>query len=378
MLPFVAKSRDAQLFQAVLSLAGDLSLPAVLRKMVESACQLTGARFGALGVIGDDGALSDFITVGLTEDQVAGIGEYPHGRGILGLLIVDPRPIRLDDLTAHPDSFGFPPGHPQMRSFLGVPLKVRRHVFGNLYLTEKEGGGPFTLDDEEAVVALSAAAGVAIENARLAEHRRELDVMLDRERIARDLHDNVIQRLFATGMSLQTTLRMGLPPEAVTRIEHATDDLDDTIRELRSTIFDLESSGRRRPGLRAALLELVADTTAAVDFEPRLEMQGPLDLLLDADRVDHVTSIVREALSNAARHARATSLVVRATSDGHEMTVEIVDDGVGISARAGDALAGHGLENMRKRARMLRGSLTVVPAPSGGTKVELRVPLLDN
>ncbi|MGE0877720.1 MAG: GAF domain-containing protein [Acidimicrobiia bacterium] len=371
MLPFVARQTESQLLEAVLALAGDLSLPAMLRKMVESACQLTSARYGALGVLGTNGRLSDFITVGMGDDSAA-VGPLPIGEGILGLLIVQPEPIRLDDLTKHPDSFGFPPGHPPMRSFLGVPISVRRQVFGNLYLCEKEGGGPFSDEDEDAVIALSAAAGVAIENARLAEQRRELDVMHDRERIARDLHDKVIQRLFATGMSLQATQRMGLPQNAVERIEHAIDDLDATIRELRSTIFDLESAGKRRPGLRAGLLELVAETTPALGFEPRLEMQGPLDVVLDPERADHIVTVVREALSNAARHAHAGALTVRATSDGNELFVEIVDDGVGVGARRE---GGHGLDNMTTRAKMLGGTLEVTKRAEGGTIVELRVPI---
>jgi GAF domain-containing protein len=178
----------------------------VLRRIVTSACELLDAQYAALGVLGpgtnvEQIRLIEFITEGADEETIRGIGHYPIGRGILGLLIREPRPLRLHDLATHSESFGFPDGHPPMRSFLGVPVRVQDRVFGNLYLTEKRGSGDFTAGDEEIAVALAAAAGIAIENARLQERVRQLAVLEDRERMARDLHDTVIQRLFATGLA---------------------------------------------------------------------------------------------------------------------------------------------------------------------------------
>jgi transcriptional regulator with GAF, ATPase, and Fis domain len=198
------RSLRRRLLDAVLTVGSDLDLPSMLERIVQAAVDLVDARYGALGVLDDTGArLSQFITVGVDAETRAAIGHLPEGHGILGLLVVDAKPLRLPDLREHPDSYGFPPHHPPMRSFLGVPILVRDEVFGNLYLTDKTSAEAFTDVDEELVVGLAAAAGVAIENARLHARVQELALLEDRERIARDLHDSVIQRLFATGLSLQ-------------------------------------------------------------------------------------------------------------------------------------------------------------------------------
>jgi len=222
-----AQQRLPALLDAVISISSDLSLDATLRRIVEAARLLVEARYGALGVIAEDGEqLSDFITVGIDPDVVSTVGDSPRGKGILGLIISDPHPLRLPDLTEHPKAYGFPPGHPAMRSFLGVPISVRGRVFGNLYLTEKSAGAPFTPEDEGIVLALAGAAGVAIDNARLYEEaqraqrdRGRLAVYEDRDRIARDLHDLVIQRLFATGLSLQGLGRFLQDSGAEARLE---------------------------------------------------------------------------------------------------------------------------------------------------------------
>ena len=200
------------LLQAVLAIGSDLDLEAVLYRIVESAVELVGARYGALGVLDEAGiVLAQFLTVGVDDDTHHAIGHLPEGHGILGVLIADPRPLRLPDLRAHPDSYGFPPHHPPMRSFLGVPIKIRDQVFGNLYLTDKfspVAAAEFSELDEELAVGLASAAAVAVDNARLHVTVQSLALVHDRERIARDLHDTVIQRLFATGLSLQGTARL--------------------------------------------------------------------------------------------------------------------------------------------------------------------------
>src|SRR6478672_11206799 len=205
-----------------MAIGSDLDLEATLRHIIEAARDLVDAQYGALGVLNPERTgLSEFITVGIDDETRRAIGPLPKGHGILGLLIADPRPLRLPDLTEHPDSYGFPPHHPPMTSFLGVPVMVRGEVFGNLYLTDKQSAEVFTDVDEELTVALAAAAGVAIENARLHARVRDLALLEDRERIAMDLHDTVIQRIFATGMSLQATSRLTDQPDAARRIETA-------------------------------------------------------------------------------------------------------------------------------------------------------------
>src|SRR5262245_19382924 len=239
-LPFSEINPHIQeLLDAITSIGTDLSLPRVLRRIVESARSLVAANYGALGVIGEDQHLSEFITAGIDRDRYDAIGHLPEGHGILGLLIVDPRPLRLRDLGKHEQSYGFPAHHPDMHSFLGVPILVRDAVFGNLYLCDKRGADEFSDEDERLAMALAAAAGVAIENARLMERVEEVAVVEDRERIARDLHDKVIQRLFAAGMTLQTLAPVPGRKELSNRINDVIDELDVTIREIRSTIFAL-------------------------------------------------------------------------------------------------------------------------------------------
>ncbi|MDQ6855747.1 MAG: GAF domain-containing protein, partial [Candidatus Dormibacteraeota bacterium] len=208
-------TRVRRLLEPVRAMSSD-SLPVVLRRIVSSACELVDAQYAALGVLGpgtnvEQIRLIEFVTKGADQETIRRIGHYPVGRGILGVLIREPHPLRLHDLGGHPQSFGFPPGHPPMRSFLGVPVRIQDRVFGNLYLTEKLGGGDFTAVDEEIAIALASAAGVAIENARLQERVRQLAVLEDRERMARDLHDTVIQRLFATGLGLQALTHRAAP-----------------------------------------------------------------------------------------------------------------------------------------------------------------------
>jgi signal transduction histidine kinase len=533
------RDRVHVLLEAVVAVGGNLDLEIVLRKIIETAVPLVQARYGALGVIGDDGRLTEFIPVGLDEAQIAAIDHWPEGHGLLGTLIRDPRPLRMPDLSAHPESYGFPPGHPAMRSFLGVPIRIRDEVYGNLYLTEKQGGGPFDEEDETLVIALAAAAGVAIDNARLyeearrqerwlratadvtrellsgteptqvltlvtqqalalsgadlvalavpagdqkrlvnthaagdgadgalglvlpvaasmsgqvltsgeavvledfrndgrvnpiarehmplgwaillplgapgnvrgvltvgrdpgslpfppqaiemvttfaaqagialelAEHRHDsarLAVLQDRERIARDLHDLVIQRLYATGMSLQGALPLITRPDVADRISSAVDALDETIREIRSAIFSLQSpSDPKRAGLRAKILDVVEEMTAPLGFAPSLRLVGPLDEEVPGEVGEHLLSALREALSNAARHAGASSVDVTVDC-GTDLALLVRDNGTG----PGRSTRRSGLTNLAERARALGGRLRVGRAEGGGTDLEWRVAL---
>ena len=529
-LSAVLRTRDRLhgLLQAVLSVAGDLDLQTVLRRITQAAAELADAQYAALGVIRDDGkGLSQFLTVGLSEEEVAQVGSYPEGRGILGELIRDPRPLRLHDIGAAPESVGFPANHPPMRTVLGVPIRVRDTVFGNLYLTEKHGGGDFDDEDEVVVQALAAAAGVAIQNARLydesqrrrrlveassevstallsgndpedvlvlvarrvhevsgasgavvvlpladgrlvvevaegpgaeglrgrvvvlppedalscaladgrprafegsellprpgmalpiagpeggargilvvvgldhaaqgtwleplgafsaqasvalelAERRREAEryaVFEDRDRIARDLHDLVIQRLFATGMQLEAAVRLitERPEEAQRRVHQAVDDLDDTIRELRSTIYSLQTPQGESESLRARVLQSVDGPTAQLGFAPSLRMDGLVDTLVPDDVAEHLLAALREALSNAARHSRAGAVSV-AVSVTDEVALSVVDDGVGLGTNDRRS----GLANLAARAAQLGGRLDLGADDGRGTALIWRVPL---
>ncbi len=364
-----------RLLDAVLTVSSDLDLPSMLLRIVEAAVELVDAEYGALGVLDPTRTrLAQFLTVGIDEDTRRAIGPLPEGHGILGLLIVDARPLRLPDLSEHPDSFGFPPEHPPMRSFLGVPIRVRDEVFGNLYLTNKVAGDAFTDVDEELVVGLAAAAAVAIENARLHTRLYEVGVVEDRERIARDLHDTVIQRLFATGLSLQGTSRIiGTDPDtAAQRVDAAIDELDQTVKQIRTSIFDLDNSTVNSEGLRARLLEIARGAATTLGFEPRILLDGPLDTAVSDQIGAELLATLREALTNVARHAYATHVDVQVVVGDGQLTLRLVDDGVGLQERAG---SGHGLNNMARRAEKLGGEFDLEERTPHGTVLTWRVPL---
>jgi signal transduction histidine kinase len=366
-----------QLLDAVLTVGSDLDLPAMLRRIIEAAVALVDARYGALGVLDESRTrLAQFITVGIDEEEHAAIGSLPEGLGILGLLIVDAKPLRLPDLREHPESFGFPGSHPPMRSFLGVPIRVRDEVFGNLYLTDKTSAEVFTDVDEELVVSLAAAAGVAIENTRLHARIQELALVEDRERIARDLHDSIVQRLFATALSLQAAagLVRGDPYTAERRINAAVDDLDLAVKHIRTAIFGLgPPPGRAVEGLRQRVLDLVSEAGGMLGFEPTVLFEGPVDALTPEPVAAELLATLREALSNAARHARAGRIDVVLSCEGGELVLGVCDDGVGPPGP--DEPRGHGLDNMATRADKLGGSFAIGPASPRGTDITWRVPI---
>lgn len=335
---------------------------------------MTGARYAALGVLNHDlSSLSEFITSGLEPAEEKAIGARPTGKGVLGLLISDPRPLRLARLGDHVDSYGFPPNHPPMSSFLGVPLKVRDEVYGNLYLTDKIGWSEFTGDDEALAGGLALAAGIAIENARLHAQVQQIAVLEDRERLARDLHDTVIQRLFAVGLSLQSLAGSPQASEIAGRIQLAIADIDDTIRQVRTSIFELASGDLDR-GLRANVLTLLQELKPVVGFDVHASFAGPIDSAVPDLVREHVVIVVREAVTNIGRHARASEATVSLdVSDGH-LELLVVDDGCGIGPDAPSG-GGLGLGNLRDRAQKLHGQFTAESPESGGTKLIWRVPL---
>lgn len=362
-----------RLLASVLAVGSELDVLTVLDTIVRTSTELVGARYGALGVLDETRTrLVDFLTVGIDDQQRARIGSLPEGHGILGLLIVDPKPLRLPDLTRHPDSFGFPPGHPQMTSFLGVPIAVRGEVFGNLYLCDKTDGEPFDEADVELAVGLASAAGVAIQNARLHATVAEFATIADRERIARDLHDTVIQRLFAVGLSLQTTTRMVEHRDARERLSQAVDDLDTTVRDIRTAIFELHTVQVSAVSLRHRVLDVCAEYGQPLGFEPVVRFAGPIDTAVTESLSDDIIAVVRESLSNVAKHAAASSVEVIVRAGGDGVTVSITDNGVGSAC---DGRLGRGLANLADRASLHGGSFATSNIEDGGTAAIWAVPL---
>jgi len=360
-----------RLLDAITAVGSDLSLDVVLRRITEAAADLVDARYGALGVLDESQqSLVEFITVGMTDHEVATIGDQPEGHGVLGLLIVEPKPLRLPDLARHPDSFGFPPDHPRMTTFLGVPIRIGGAVFGNLYLTEKRGGGEFTDSDEELAVALAAAAATTIETTRLQGRLADLVVVEERERIARDLHDTVIQRLFATGLALSGVAGRVEDPVLAARLQEAVDDLDDTVRHIRTTIFELQRPQSGLRSVRRELLDLAADAGRSLGFAVGTRFGGPIDTNVDAAVADHLVAVAREALSNVVRHSGASQVTLEVEASNAELLLRVRDNGIGPSGGSGNGLA-----NMASRAAELGGACAVDGTPGTGCTLQWQVPL---
>ena len=378
--PLTDAERNRLLIEAGLALASELDLDAVLTRIVSLAVDLTGASYGALGILDEHvPRIEHFITQGIDEATRARIGSHPVGKGILGLLIKERRPMRIPDIGADPRSAGFPPNHPPMHSFLGAPVLALGKVFGNLYLTEKVGAPEFSDEDEAALVVLATQAGVAIENARLIEETQlaqeelaRLELLDERERIAKELHDGVIQSLFAVGMSLQGAAGMVADAEIARRIEGSVEDIDRAIRDLRNYIFGL------RPGILADRQLGQALSKLATEFQERTEVLTIVNVDDEvaselAGRAADVVQLTREALSNIGRHASATScrISLRRTEGGAEL--EIDDDGVGFDVDGPSR--GMGLENLRARVEGMGGALTIVSVAGEGTTVRAALPL---
>ncbi|WP_419197401.1 GAF domain-containing sensor histidine kinase [Mycolicibacterium phocaicum] len=522
------------LVEAMLTVTSGLELDETLRTIVHTAIELIDARYGALGVRGTDHELVEFVYEGIDEETRCQIGPLPQGRGVLGVLIDEPKPIRLEDIRTHPASVGFPENHPPMRTFLGVPVRIRDEVFGNLYLTEKASGQPFSEDDEVLAQALAAAAGIAIDNARLyrqsqqrqawieatrdigtallsgtepaqvfrqiaeearsltdadatliavpedddapsseitelqvidvvgevrassleapaadgpigrafhartplfcraaelpqaiavdmasalvlplrttdsvigvlivlrhtgrpdfttdqldtmaafadqaalawqlaasQRQKRELDVLADRDRIARDLHDHVIQRLFAVGLTLQGAIPRAKSSDVQRRITDCVDDLQEVITEIRTAIFDLHGSTASTTRLRQRLDAAVASFSSH-ELHTTVRYDGPLSVI-EPDLADHAEAVVREAVSNAVRHGKASAVSVTVNVD-NDLRIEVADNGQGLP----DGITESGLANLRRRAQDTGGDMTVEPGVDAGTVLRWWAPL---
>jgi signal transduction histidine kinase len=364
--------RIAGLVEGAASVAGQVELAGILRSTVEFAKEITGARFAALGVVGEHGGLVEFITVGIDDDVAHAIGGPPRGAGVLGLITTVGKTIRVEDLNDHPDATGFPPGHPAMGSFLGVPVKVGETIFGNLYLTDKPGG--FTEDDEILIEFLAVTAGSAVSTLRLQDRLRRAALLEDRERIARDLHDSIIQDLFAVGLHLQAaSARVAADPDGMReKIDASIDQLDTSIAALRRYIFDLRPPVWARPNLRESLADLVGQLSAPYTASVSLEVSCAPDLV-PRHLADELVATVKEALSNALRHSEAASIEVRIGCGATQAVMTVEDDGVGFD------LSGHGkglgLSNMANRVAAVGGSFRVDTTEGKGTVVRATFPL---
>jgi signal transduction histidine kinase len=530
-----SRVRTDALLEAVLAVSSGLDLAATLRQIVRAAITLVDAKYGALGVLGPGGMLTQFVYIGIDDETRNVIGPLPTGHGVLGAVIEEAKPLRLDDISRHPMSIGFPPNHPPMRTFLGVPVRAREEIFGRLYLTEKNNGDAFNSDDEVVLQALAGAAGIAIDNARLYEasrrrqqwleatgevtaellggtdarealhliaHRaleltradytlialpanpeaapqdvtellvavcvgldsdeltgqlvpvsgstmgavfadhvprnvsrlefdlsaefgpalalplgsgeqisgvlltvrlpgspvfdeqelqlvstfadqaalalqraetqlaqRELEVLADRDRIARDLHDHVIQRLFAIGLGLQSTHRREKSPQQAARLDDHIDQLHEVIQEIRTAIFDLQAGPAETPRLRTALHELITELTGESPMRTTVRMSGPLDVV-PAALAQQAHAVVREAVSNAVRHSQGRELVVT-VSVADDLVIDVSDDGIGLP----ETVARSGLHNLARRATDCGGRFSVTRGAAGGTKLIWSAPL---
>jgi signal transduction histidine kinase len=365
-------SKLRRIIEAMLLIGADLDLPDLLRHVIEEARSITGAHYGAIGVLNSERtALAEFITVGLAPEDEVRIGDRPKGLGVLGLVISDPEALRIADLNSHPNRSGFPLNHPPMTSFLGVPIRVREEVYGNLYLTDKVGWSEFTNDDLVLTEALALAAGIAVENARLHQSVKVTSIQDDRQRLAGDLHDRVIQRLFGAGLSLQGIAVAAKNDGLSDRLNAVIAEIDDTIREIRSTIFELSLIDPEQ-GIRAQIIALLRELSQVVGFEVRSAFDGPVDAGISDDVAEHLLATVREAVTNIGRHADATKADVLLSVHGDLCRLQVSDNGRGMGG-TGTTAGGLGLNNMRRRAERLQGHLELTGNSAGGTTLDWQV-----
>lgn len=387
-LPSELSEADTDLLAAIDALevgtraiAGELDLDRVLQLIVDSVRELVHARYAALGIVDSRGGIERFITSGITADERAAIGPPPRGRGLLGLIIREAMPYRIPDITGHPAGSGFPPNHPPMHSFLGVPVRTGGAPIGNFYLTDKQGADSFSERDQRLVEMFALHAEIAIQNARLHGRVQQLAVLDERLRISRDLHDGIIQGLYAVALSLEDVpdLMADDPADAVARVDRAIDRLNTSIGEIRSFIMDLGTDtvdiafSSRLAGLTDELLltsggrMVVEHDLLGAGIDDRLSIEASSQLLL----------IAREALSNAIRHSGAARVQLSFRTEGANAVLEVADEGRGFDTDA-PPRAGHlGLANLQERAASLGGTLEIRSRPGAGTRIIASVPLLN-
>ncbi|HEX6386957.1 MAG TPA: GAF domain-containing sensor histidine kinase [Anaerolineae bacterium] len=365
----------AALNDAAGAIASELALDKVLQQIVDSVRELAGAEYAALGVPGQDGYLETFVHSGMPAEQVVQIPHLPKGLGLLGAIIRERKVIRIPRISDDPRSAGFPEGHPPMEAFLGVPVMAGDEMLGNLYLTNKIGADEFTAADEELVELLAVHAAIAIQNARLYEQVGRLAIVEERSRIGMDLHDGVIQSIYAVGLTLEST-RLALPAaaaEADQLLGHAIEALNHTIQDIRNFILDLRPHhfrGDLSEGLARLVREFQANTMVNTSLSAPAEVVSGLPT--SVARAIFLTT--QEALANIARHARASQVSIDVEREGLNVVLTLSDDGRGFNAAERDQTVGHGLANMQARAKELNGSFEIHSAPDQGTTVRLTLP----
>ena len=368
-----ANRRLEALDAATVAISQELSLERVLQIIVDSVRPLVGARYAALGIPDEHGSMERFITSGIDERDRDEVGAFPRGHGLLGVSFRHGETVRIADIDADSRSIGFPAGHPEMRTFLSVPVKVEGRAIGNLYLTDRLDGGPFSEDDERLVESFARHAGLAIHNARMHEELRQLAVLQERERIAQDLHDGSIQSLYAVSLALEDTEElMGIDPaQATDRIDHAIESIHGTIQEIRDFIMGLDPDASTAVDLLAGLTALTDEFERSTLIE--VELASDPDVPLDPDETLQLVQLTREAMSNVARHAEASKVSVNVEDRRELLRLSIIDDGRGFDTGARQRPGHHGLTNMHARAESLGGSLAI-ESDDDGTRVVFEMP----
>jgi signal transduction histidine kinase len=365
--------------RATRAIAGELDIERVLQQMVDSVRDLVGSKYAALGIVGDDGRIQRFITSGISTEHRMLIGALPSGYGLLGTLIRDGQALRIPDISKHPDSYGFPPEHPEMHSFLGVPVQAGGETMGNFYLTEKIGARQFSKADQELVEMFARHAGIAIQNARLHQSVQQLAVVDERLRISRDLHDGIIQSIYAVSLSLEEVIDLieTEPAEAAARVDRAIDRMHTAIGDIRGFITGLGAGLEDGRGLRVALEGMAADVLGNSHVDLRLDIVGAteLDARLSPEANHELLQIAREALSNVARHSGAADAALSLVVDQDEAILRIEDDGVGFDPERRLGNGHFGLANLRDRAAGVGGTLSIGSEPGKGTRIIVRLPL---
>ena len=368
-----ARRRLEALDSATVAISQELSLERVLQIIVDSVRPLVAARYAALGIPDDHGSMERFITSGIDPQRRSAMGPPPRGRGLLGVSIREGRSIRVDDITSDPQSVGFPEGHPPMKSLLSVPVKVEGRAIGNLYLSDREDGQPFSEDDERLVESFARHAGLAIHNARMHEELRQMAVLQERERIAQDLHDGSIQSLYAVSLALEDTEELMHTDlaQAADRLERAIDSIHGTIQEIRDFIMGLDPDARTAIDLLAGLAALTDEFERSTLIE--VELASDPDVPLDPEESLQLIQLTREAMSNVARHAGASKVTVNVEDRREVLRLSIIDDGRGFDIGEGQRPGHHGLTNMHARAESLGGSL-LIDSGDDGTRVVFEMP----
>ncbi len=375
--------RLSALETATRAVAAELDIDRVLGVIVDRVRDLVGARYAALGIADGRGRIERFITSGLSPEARSAIGPVPRGYGLLGMIIREGRTIRVQDIAGDPAAYGFPPRHPIMTSFLGTPVLVKGRSVGNLYLTDKADQQPFTEDDEHLVEMFAVHAGIALENARLHDQVQRLAVVEERERIGKDLHDGIIQSIYAVGLSLEDVPELVEEEsgriEAVARVDRAIDALNLVIADIRSYILRLRPllGGDEDPVEVLARLGEELGMHAVIDLEVDLEGGADAMRALPPDRSADLLFIAREALSNVARHSGASRTAVVLDRSGGELVLCVEDNGRGFDPAeqmGPDTLGRHqGLGNMRDRAVGMGGTFAIERPDGSGTRIIVRV-----